>query len=203
MKPEAIVFDMDGTLVDAKLWHFEALNHALGIFGHGISMSDHLDRFDGLPTRVKLEMLSREEGLPSDLFAIISEVKHEFTLRIISRNCFPRIEQLLMFNWLKQKGVKVAVATNSVRRTAETMLESAGVLSYLDALVTNEDVREPKPSPEIYEFSAAALGVKTDTCLVVEDHPYGIRAAVAAGCQVIKVEEVEQVRTSLIESFFG
>lgn len=56
---KAVLFDMDGVLIDAKDWHYEALNKALGLFGLGISRYDHLHTFDGLPTNVKLENVIR------------------------------------------------------------------------------------------------------------------------------------------------
>ena len=57
-KIKAVLFDMDGVLIDAKDWHYEALNKALGLFGMEINRYDHLNTFDGLPTKVKLQMLS-------------------------------------------------------------------------------------------------------------------------------------------------
>ncbi len=62
MRIEAVVFDMDGVLIDAKDWHYHALNRALAHFGYSISRGDHLSTYDGLPTRHKLEMLSKERG---------------------------------------------------------------------------------------------------------------------------------------------
>lgn len=199
LSTEAVLFDMDGTLIDAKLWHYEALNEALGIFGFEITYEDHLDRFDGLPTRRKLEILSKEYGLPQNLFPIISSVKQERTVRHIAKFCFPRVEQLLMFNWLREREIKIAVVTNSIRLTAEAMLASAGVLPFLDLLVTNEDVAHGKPEPEIYLTAMARLELSPSQCLVVEDHAYGVDSARAAGCRVIKVSEVEEVRISLLE----
>jgi beta-phosphoglucomutase-like phosphatase (HAD superfamily) len=196
---KAVIFDMDGTLVDAKDWHYESLNEALSIFGLEISRDDHINRFDGLPTRKKLELLSEERGLPRNLFQIISSIKQERTLRFIAKECFPRVEQLLMFQWIKNRGLLSAVATNSIRETAESMLRSAGVLSYLDLLITNEDVRLAKPDPEMYSLAALRLAVLPQECLVIEDNDYGVLAAEAAGCHVVKVSDVSQTRITLIE----
>ena len=71
-KIKAIIFDMDGVLIDAKDWHYEALNRALKLFGYNISRYDHLVTFDGLPTRKKLEMLTREHGLPPSLHGFLN-----------------------------------------------------------------------------------------------------------------------------------
>lgn len=195
----AIVFDMDGTLIEAKDWHYLALNEALGIFGEEISRDEHVGEFDGLPTRVKLEMLERRGRLPAHLHGIVSSVKQERTLRYVSSQAFPRIEQLLMLSWLRARGFKLAVATNSIRRSAESMLASIGVLPYLDLLITNEDVKNAKPDPEMYLTAAARLGLTPEQCLVIEDHDYGVESAIGAGCAVFKIDSVDQLDRSLIE----
>ena len=73
MKIQAIIFDMDGVLIDARDWHYEALNRALKIFGFEISRQDHLEHFDGLPTKAKLNLLSQDRGLPLRLHSFINE----------------------------------------------------------------------------------------------------------------------------------
>lgn len=200
--PKAVVFDMDGVLIDARDWHFRALNDALTIFGAEISREDHLDRFNGLPTKVKLRMLTEDGRLPSHLHHLVEEVKQERTLREAARLCFPRVEHLLMMSWLRRKGCRLGVATNSIRQTSSTMLEFAGLLHQLDVLVTNEDVASAKPAPDIYLMAAERLGLDPGDVLVVEDHPYGVASAESAGCRVVKVEGVEDVNTALVEPFF-
>lgn len=198
MSIKAIIFDMDGTLIEAKEWHFRALNEALGYFGEVITDEEHHGEFDGLPTRVKLAKLSERGRIAPHLFDLISDIKQDRTLREIARNCYPRVEHLLMMAWLKQRGFKLGVATNSIRPTAETMLKSAGLYEFLDCLVTNEDVRRSKPDPEMYHFAAGRLGLNPDDCLVVEDHDYGIQAGLAAGCSVEKVNSVEDLNLEFI-----
>ena len=198
---KAVIFDMDGVLIDARDWHYHALNDALQIFDSAISREEHLGRFNGLPTRVKLQMLSEEGRLPTYLHPIIEEIKQERTLREAASLCFPRIEHLLMMSWLKSQGLKLAVATNSIRRTSSTMLTFAGLMDYLDILVTNEDVERAKPHPDIYVKASASLGLDPSEVLVVEDHDYGVQAASSAGCRVVQVLGVEDVSSSLLEPF--
>ena len=200
--PRAVVFDMDGVLIDARDWHYRALNDALEIFGAQISLEDHLSRFNGLPTRVKLDMLSEAGIVPRHLHKVVEEVKQERTLREAARLCFPRVEHLLMMSWLRRQGCSIGVATNSIRQTSSTMLEFAGLLHDLDVLVTNEDVANAKPAPDIYLMAASRLGVDPEEVLVVEDHPYGVAAAEAAGCLVVKVEGVADVTMALLEPYF-
>lgn len=200
---EAVIFDMDGTLIEAKEWHYFALNEALAIFGEEITREEHLGEFDGLPTKVKLSMLEKQGRLPKHLHPIVSAIKQERTLRYVSSQAFPRIEQLLMMSWLKGKGIKLAVATNSIRGSAESMLTSVGLLPYLDALVTNEDVGNAKPHPEMYLMTASRLGLKPEQCLVIEDHDYGVTSATAAGCKVHKINTVDELDRTLLEGLFN
>lgn len=200
--PKAVVFDMDGVLIDARDWHFRALNDALAIFGVEISYEEHLERFNGLPTKVKLRHLSADGRLPTHLHAVVEAVKQERTLREAARMCFPRVEHLLLMAWLRGKSVGIGVATNSVRQTTETMMEFSGLMPFLDVLVTNEDVTEAKPAPDIYLRAAQLLSVDPRDVLVVEDHPVGIAAAQAAGCVVVPVNGVDDVNTSLIAEHF-
>src|SRR5216684_3361292 len=74
----AILFDLDGVLVDATEWHYEALNRALALFGFTISRYEHLSSYNGLPTLKKLEMLTIEKGLPKQLHSMISRLKQQY-----------------------------------------------------------------------------------------------------------------------------
>ena len=197
----AIVFDMDGVLVDARDWHFESLNEALRIFGEEISRDEHESRFDGLPTKVKLRMLEDDGRIPAGLATQIESVKQERTLRAAARLCFPNLEHLIMLAELKRSGYKIGVATNSIRSSASAMLNFAGVLESLDVLVTNEDVERAKPDPAIYLKACESLGMNPNQILVFEDNQYGIAAAKAAGCDVVRVESPLQLNLPFVESW--
>ena len=145
---QTVLFDMDGVLIDATEWHYEALNESLEIFGFSIPRDEHLNRFNGMTTRSKLEILSQENNLPRGLHNIISEIKQDRTLRIAARKCFPNASHLILLSSLKEKNIKVGVVTNSIRLTSEFMLEYAGLTKFLDVLITNEDVPNPKPAPD-------------------------------------------------------
>lgn len=187
----AILFDMDGVLVDAKDWHYEALNRALALFGMPISRFEHLTIFDGLPTRKKLEMLSVDRNLPRELHEFINDLKQQYTIQIIHNHCKPSFVHEFALSSLKANGYKIAVCSNSIRETIDLMMYKAGLAPYIDLIVSNQDVREAKPHPEIYEKAISFFGLSAWECLVVEDNKHGIMAAIAAGAHVLEVSDIE------------
>ena len=192
-KIRAVVFDMDGVLIEAKEWHYEALNRALELFGYTISRYDHLSRYDGLPTRRKLEMLSREKGLPKSLHGFLNELKQIYTMELIYSHCKPVFCHEYALSKLKGQGLKIGVASNSIRRTVEVMMEKSSLARYMDVMLSNEDVRAAKPDPEIYLTAISRLGIEPKECLVVEDNEQGIRAAEAAGAHLMVVDDTLDV----------
>ena len=190
---KAILFDMDGVLIGAKDWHYEALNKALGLFGVEISRYDHLNTFDGLPTKVKLEMLSKRFYLPKELHAFVNELKQQYTIDIIHEKCHPMFHHEYALSKLHKDGFKIAVCSNSVRKTIELMMEKAKLAKYIDLILSNEEVKKSKPDPEIYNLAISTFGFKPEECLVVEDNPHGIQAGRASGANVLEVATVYDV----------
>jgi HAD superfamily hydrolase (TIGR01509 family) len=199
---KTVLFDMDGVLIDAREWHYNALNEALEIFGYHISSLEHLERFDGMTTKMKLKILSDERGLPSSLHDLISDVKQDRTLRIAAAKCYPNVQHLILIIRLRELGFKVGVVTNSIRKTTEFMLNYAGILDYLDILITNEDVKRGKPSPEGYLKAMKELGATPEDTWVVEDGEYGVEAARNAGANVIRVSAPDEVNLQIFENVF-
>ncbi len=193
LKIKAVIFDMDGVLIDAKEWHYDALNRALSLFGFSISRYDHLSTFDGLPTRKKLELLSKDKGLPTQLHTLISELKQIYTMEIIHAKCKPIFQHEYALSRLKSEGYILGVASNSVRETVEVMMQKSHLGRYLADIVSNQDVKEPKPSPEIYLKAMQLLGTTPAETLVVEDNEHGIAAAKASGAHVMIVSDVHDV----------
>lgn len=193
MKIKAVIFDMDGVLIEAKDWHYEALNQALSLFGYVINRHEHLTSYDGLPTKVKLERLSLEKGLPRSLHSFINEMKQQYTINLIHSYCRPRFNHEYALSRLKKEGYRLALASNSIRLTIDLMMEKAKLDHYLDMTLSNQDVKFPKPNPEIYTKAIQNLELQPDECLVVEDNEHGILAAKGSGAHVMVVKSVEDV----------
>lgn len=177
-KIKAVLFDMDGVLIDAKDWHYEALNKALSLFGIEISRYDHLSTFDGLPTKVKLQMLSKRFYLPEALHSFINKIKQIYTLELIYQKCHSMFHHEYALARLHKDGYKIAVCSNSVRKTVELMMERSGLIKYLDVIISNEDVIKSKPDPEMYNTAIKKFNLQPCECLVVEDNPVGILGSV-------------------------
>ena len=177
---KAVLFDMDGVLIEAKDWHYEALNRALGLFGYEITRAEHLSNYDGLPTKVKLKKLSLEKGLPVELHNFINEMKQQYTVSIIQNRCRPRFNHEYCLSKLKANGYHIAVCSNSIRMTIEMMMNYARLNKYLDFIVSNQDVKNAKPDPEIYLTAMKKLNLNPKECLICEDNENGIAAAIAS-----------------------
>jgi len=197
---KAVVFDMDGVLIEAKDWHYEALNRALRLFGMEITRHEHLTTYDGLPTRRKLEMLSAEKGLPRSLHSFLNEMKQIYTVELVHNLCRPTFTHEYALSRLKAEGYKLGVASNSVRNTVELMMGKAALDVHLDLQLSNEDVKLPKPHPDIYLLAMEKLGVTPSETLIVEDNEHGIRAARASGAHVMTVQRVEDVNYAAIKA---
>jgi beta-phosphoglucomutase len=192
-KIKAILFDMDGVLVDATEWHYAALNRALGLFGFHISRYDHLSTYNGLPTRKKLEMLSIEKDLPAALHSLLNRLKQVYTREEILTRCSPTFEKEYMISRLRREGYRLAVCSNSIRETTEMMIRRTGLFEYFDFLLSNEDVKKAKPDPEIWLAAMQRLEVKPDETVIVEDSPHGIESARRCGAHVCEVSGFGEV----------
>lgn len=200
-KIRAVLFDLDGVLIDATEWHYEALNRALALFGFTISRYEHLTTYNGLPTRKKLEMMTVEKGLPRGLHTMINNIKQKYTREEILRQCTPVFEKEFMIHQLKRDGYKLAVCSNSIRDSLELMLRASGLLDLFDMLVSNEDVKNPKPDPEMYLAACEKLSIEPCEAVIVEDADHGAEAARRAGGQLCRVTGFSEVDYDRVRHF--
>lgn len=198
MTIKGVLFDMDGVLVDARDWHYDALNRALELFGYRISRDEHLSTFDGLPTRQKLKILSRSRGFPFELHGFLNQLKQKYTIQISHMRCRPTFAHQLALSNLSKDNYKIAVCSNSVRNSIETMMGLTLLAQYIDLILSNEDVEHSKPHPEIYQTAMEHFGLKPDECLILEDNEHGIAAARASGGHVMVVNDPSDVRYEAI-----
>ena len=189
-----IIFDLDGVLVEAKNLHFEALNEALTEVnpGYKIDWSEHLNKYDGLKTYQKLNLLSNEKGLPKEIHNQVWERKQHLTLSKLSR--IKQDSSLIdTFVNLYNEGYKLAVCSNSIRRTCLTVLSKLGLIEYLDLIISNEDVKNSKPHPEMYWKAISMMSCLPEETLIIEDSPYGLLAAARSKSHILRVKNPKEV----------
>jgi len=196
-----VIFDLDGVLVDACEWHRIALNKALyEVSGYEIPIEEHHSEFNGRPTRVKLSKLVDRGIIEEKDIDAVYALKQKFTIETIEESAHRRQEKVDLMLWLKEKDFLIACFTNSIRETAELMLKKTGVFEMLDMIVTNEDVKNPKPDPEGYLKIMKKLRVYPDNVIIVEDSPTGLKAAVdSTAGTVVEVSGPKVVNIDLLK----
>ena len=193
-----IIFDLDGVLVDACEWHRQALNKALQeVCDYEISLEDHYETFNGIPTKIKLEILENMGIVLKKQYQKIYDLKQKYTIDMIRTKARPRIEKIKMIKKLKNDGYFVACYTNSIRQTAELMLEKTGIIDLFDKIITNQDVSKSKPNPEGYISLMRDFNVKAENTLIIEDSPKGFAAARASKAKVVRVDDPNAVDIDL------
>ncbi len=194
-----IIFDLDGVLVEAKNIHYDALNLAIEKYDKNcaIDWNEHLSKYDGLKTQQKLEMLTKDKGLSTKFHKLIWDEKQKTTLKLLSD--LKKDAQLIeLFSALYDKGYKIACCSNSIRKTVLTVLSKLGIIEYFDFIVSNEDVSNSKPHPEMYWKCISKMGVLPEQTLIVEDSPYGLLAASRTNSHILRVANPSDVNVKNI-----
>jgi HAD superfamily hydrolase (TIGR01509 family) len=197
---KSILFDLDGVLIEAKEIHYKTLNQAITeVVGeeYNIPYQEHLSIYDGLKTNDKLDLLSQRKGLPSQSHKQIWLRKQELTVDELVR-LRPNEKLISLFSSLKQN-YKLVCCSNSIKQTVHISLNKIGVYGFFDFVLSNEDVNNPKPHPEIYWKAMSELGVLPEETLIIEDSPHGLLAAARSGANILRVIDPKDLSLSKIE----
>jgi HAD superfamily hydrolase (TIGR01509 family) len=186
-----IIFDLDGVLVEAKNIHYDALNRALGE-EYTINWDEHLSIYDGLKTNQKLEILTERKGLPKESYKKIWEDKQKYTSAELL-NIVESENLKICMQRLSDEGYKLAVCSNSIKKTVLIVLSKLGIIQNFDLILSNEDVINSKPHPEIYWKAMSRLGFIPEETLIIEDSPYGLLAASRSRADILRVDSPADV----------
>jgi HAD superfamily hydrolase (TIGR01509 family) len=183
---KAIIFDMDGVLVKSEGAISKSFNMVLEKYGVSLN-PENKKKFLGRSLKDHLEMLKSENPeIPKDLSEKqFSEEAFNYQLELTKGKLIPDSLILNLIKEAKEKKIKIAVATSSLKYRADVLLALVGILDKLDALVTAEDVKNHKPNPDVFLETSKRLSVLPQDCVVIEDALNGIQAANKAGMKSV------------------
>jgi HAD superfamily hydrolase (TIGR01509 family) len=183
----ALIFDMDGLLVDSEPFAEAAMRSFLGRYGHALT-DDVSIRLLGRRVPEAIQIVAEHYGLVEDAAELVT-LYNEIRLAAIRGNLrpLPGAAEIIAFG--RDHGLRLALATSNTREHVELSLTEAALANLFDAEATGEEVERGKPEPDIFLLAASRLGVEPEKCVVLEDSSAGIAAAKAAGMRSIWIPQ--------------
>jgi HAD superfamily hydrolase (TIGR01509 family) len=193
---KAIIFSLDGVLVDTYEWYYLAFNKALKeLTDCEICSEDYEFLYDGLSTEEKLKRVSEERGIlcQEGVLEKFGELQQEYMIDLIKNNLGISPQKCSMLATLSVDGMKLACVTSSIKETSVEILGRSGIQRYLHVIITKEDVLVSNPHPNGYWNAMSLLGVLPDETLIIEDSEKGLQAARVTGAHVWEVSNAQEV----------
>jgi beta-phosphoglucomutase family hydrolase len=181
----AVIFDMDGVIVDSEPLHVRAFEEVFDQLGHGSDHGIHFPDFFGRSDRVVWESFIARHR-PSQSLAELTHVKEQRYLELLhaTQPIYPGVESLIR---TLAANTPLGLASGSVHTMIEAVLALRGLRPLFRAVSSSQDVAHPKPAPDVFLHAAAGLGIAPEECVVIEDSAAGVAAARAAGMRVIAI----------------
>ncbi len=177
---KAIIFDMDGVLIDSTGYNFKSFNKVLEKYDVVLKNTDFLKKHLGRSLRDQLKQIEKDYNLKEEIdHDQFSKEALKYQLEFMKHDLVPNKILHKFIAAAKKKGIKLAVATSSPKERARIILNSLDILNKLDTLVTCDDVIKHKPAPDVFLKAAKNLKVNPKDCVVIEDALNGIKAAKA------------------------
>jgi beta-phosphoglucomutase family hydrolase len=185
MNSFAVIFDMDGVIIDSNPFHKISLRQFCEKYGYHLSDQELINKIYG---RTNKEWIAHLFGPLSDEELVRYEEEKEDLFRELYKNDIRALKGLPEFlKSLKEKNIPVAIGTSAPRSNVDYVLAHTGLEKYFSTILDESDVEHGKPNPEIYLKVAARLGYAPDRCMVFEDSLSGVESAQRAGAKVVGV----------------
>lgn len=180
---KALLFDLDGTLIDSDRLHYALFAEMLAARGTTLTEADYRTHIMGQPNPAIMARWFPGEEADHDRIAEDKEARFRALLAETAVTATPGLSRLM--DWADARGLPMAVVTNAPRDNATAMLAALGLTDRFGAVIIGAECARPKPNPLPYLAAAEALGVAPETTMAFEDSTSGLRAASAAGCITI------------------
>ena len=180
-KIKALLFDLDGTLIDSEKFHFDCWNTCLCDYEVAIDFKDWLSSYAGIPLPKNAKTIIDKYKIEEELEGFIDR-REKITFdgfRSTDIALMPHALEFIQFVY--EKGLTLAVVTASPKIDVEAVFERNGLAKYFSVFITRTDVSKSKPDPESYDLCVERLGLEKDECIVFEDTLNGVKSALAAG----------------------
>lgn len=197
MRHRAVLFDLDGTLIDSEKNY--AVSDRRFLAEYGIELTEELQsQMIGIGSAEMLAWLRERHGITEPIETLLDR-KNELYLELARRNTEVFPEMLSVLEELSRRNVPMAVASGSSRSVVIELLGRLGLDRFFGAVLSSEEVPRGKPHPDVFLETARRLGAEPSRCLVVEDSQHGVEAALGAGMEVVAVPTI--VTDPVQESF--
>lgn len=199
---KAVIFDMDGTLIDTEKYYRVFWPKAMAEFGYTLT-DEQVLFMRSLGRPFAPAQLKAWFGEDLDYYAIRDRRK-EMMEEVLDREGIEKKPGAVeILEYLKAHGIVAAIATATDLERTNKYLEKVGLKGYFDKLISATMVREGKPSPDIYQYACEQLGFQPSECVAVEDSPNGVMSAYRAGCKVIMVPDQTQPDEELSKHLYA
>ncbi|MBC7746340.1 MAG: HAD family phosphatase [Flavobacterium sp.] len=201
---KAILFDLDGTLIDSEYFHYECWNEILEEYNVALTFADWLKNYAGMPLPVNAKSLMEKHQIKTNLNDFIAMRENLFLERLKTKDISLMPYALEFIQFFHNKGLILSIVTASSRQEVELIFDRNGLRKYFSLIITRTDVDKSKPDPESYNICCKELNISKEQCIVFEDTENGIKSAVAAGitCYAIQSNVTEHARLSLADKLF-
>jgi beta-phosphoglucomutase len=201
---KAIIFDLDGTLIDSEHFYFECWNEILAEWDASLTFDDWVDNYAGTPVHTNAQRLIEKYGITTPFDELV-ERREKLTVerfKTTDVNLMPFALEIL--NFFYNKGLTMAIVTSSLRRDVEAIFERNGLNHFFKLIITRSDVVNGKPHPEGYELCCQRLELPKNECIVFEDTVNGTKSAKAAGlvCYAIQSNTKEHTKLEIADKIF-
>lgn len=198
---KAVIFDMDGLMIDSERVTFEGYQHIMSKMGKTITEDFYITLL-GKPIKGIFQRFYDVYGNDFPIESVITDVHQYMAERFETEGVPLKTGLVELLKYCREKGYRTIVATSSNRNRVDKILKSADIEQYFDDSICGDEVTKGKPDPEVFLKSCMKLGVNTDEAVVLEDSEAGIQASYAAGIKVICVPDMKQPEPEYAQKTF-